>query len=309
MCSDYGRLADRFRTRRALEPSRRVAAFTLVELLVVIGIIAVLVGILLPALNASRAQAKSVYCMNNMRQVTAATLAYADRHQTKLPWNYFGGDKGELTWNGISLLAVSKALSVPVVNDVYTSDTLLCPADDSGVDSLYANVGPVPAKFRNSGIGPIPKTMPVLVAYGACPRLLGIPDGVNPMTTGTTANSETLRIRTHYTLSGSHPVWQTWPIFPGMTQLPFWSGAYGRQPQLKITQCRKPADSWIVYENSNCDVIPGNLVFRHPKMSANFGYLDGHVENLKTTAIDAAPFPPAPNAYTILLDARVNLRP
>ena len=73
-------------TTSCLNRPRRIG-FTLVELLVVIGIIAVLVGILLPALNKARESARQVNCLSNMKQIATATLMFANEHKGWMPGN------------------------------------------------------------------------------------------------------------------------------------------------------------------------------------------------------------------------------
>src|SRR5258708_6898414 len=69
--------------------------FTLVELLVVIGIIALLIAVLLPALNRAREAANRVKCLVNLRSMCQAAFAHAAEHQGYMPIaGAIGGPKG-----------------------------------------------------------------------------------------------------------------------------------------------------------------------------------------------------------------------
>lgn len=91
MTSDYTISSSRQNPRPGLSPEyiqreKNVArAFTLVELLVVIGVIAVLIAVLLPTLSRARRSAASISCASNMRQWALATEMYANENGGFLP--------------------------------------------------------------------------------------------------------------------------------------------------------------------------------------------------------------------------------
>jgi prepilin-type N-terminal cleavage/methylation domain-containing protein len=73
--------SDALAIARAAHPHRCARAFTLVELLVAIGIIAIPIAILLPTLNGARKRANAVRCMSNLRQLGQALVMYSQANR------------------------------------------------------------------------------------------------------------------------------------------------------------------------------------------------------------------------------------
>jgi prepilin-type N-terminal cleavage/methylation domain-containing protein/prepilin-type processing-associated H-X9-DG protein len=105
-------------------------AFTLVELLVVIAIIGVLVGLLLPAVQAARASARRSQCANNMRQVGLAMGLFCEAHKGRFPeTSHNDANDEQLSW----IYTVAPFMeSVDAVR--------ICPDDAKGAERLRARL-------------------------------------------------------------------------------------------------------------------------------------------------------------------------
>jgi prepilin-type N-terminal cleavage/methylation domain-containing protein len=104
--------------------NRAGQAFTLIELLVVIAIVAILAGLLLPALSRAKAKAKRVACLSNLRQATLGFHLWAQDHEGKFPW-MAGIDEG----GSQSLPIVAFYQFLLVSREIDSPKVLSCPSD------------------------------------------------------------------------------------------------------------------------------------------------------------------------------------
>ena len=158
---------------RLRTPDSRIA-FTLVELLVVIGIIAVLISLLLPSLAKAREQAKRTACLSNLRQVHQAFLLYALDNRDQVPLGYRKGKQFN------SMLYSGTAKTYAIFGHLFLRRLMAdgrafyCPAEENPSFQWNTSVNPYPSRDA-----PTTSTTNVQAGYSVRPEI-EIPDILTP---------------------------------------------------------------------------------------------------------------------------------
>jgi prepilin-type N-terminal cleavage/methylation domain-containing protein/prepilin-type processing-associated H-X9-DG protein len=261
-----------------LRSSKRRQGFTLIELLVVIAIIALLISMLLPALKRAREAARSVACLSNMRQITQAVIQYAQLNRGALPYH------------------INTAVTSPFFFSFYTDMPAL-------LEARLLPAGEMQTLHSVNGFSQSSRVVPILRCPSESLDLLTSPSNWTigaQFVSATSRNGQTglfiarypydwkstaSGIASHYMLNGCHPVYEN-PLYPIVVSSTL---ATPVSPARRIT--RVPSRSWLVMDGTTGDFGGIHPAFRHPNLSASFGYFDGHAESLRVTEVDTTAGP------------------
>jgi len=171
-------------------PTGRRAGFTLVELLVVIGIIALLISILLPALNRARQSANQTKCAANLKTIGQGLLLYTTQNEGSLPFGYFHqyiNGLTDTTWMNLTLNSMDPLIPPYVARNTVDNQAVLGGAAGNVNLSKTLNAFLCPDV---PGVGANALAVSA-THYSAHPRIM-------PAVSGTTGNEAVADMRARY---------------------------------------------------------------------------------------------------------------
>ena len=265
----------------------RRSGFTLVELLVVIGIIALLISILLPALNKARGQAQMVQCSSNMRAIGQGLNLYLNASKGRLPPLMVATATAPAVWPSgffwANVLVRNKFVPTSIGTTAtgaknQLSGVFTCP---SGTDTLISTEGAVATDFPISGIN----------------DYLRAHNYVADATDTDTSNTDD-RVGTHYMLNARKPNSTTFTGAPDTSYVPpfyAFSDTTGRtylnnsKYSHTLGQIHGAATMVMMVEGNSYDLNRApRLAARHQRSRdginglTNILFFDGHVAAFST---------------------------
>jgi prepilin-type N-terminal cleavage/methylation domain-containing protein len=182
--------------RRCRRRRRRQHGFTLVELLVVIGIIAILVGILLPTLSRARASANRIKCASQLRQIGQFAAMYAGAYNNFLPLGYVRYDSYAPGLNVIWFMQKSFNTNGPIGLGYLFASNIVKPTQEFSRQIWYCPSMPSDFRFAyNTATNPwvdLPVSNETAMAYPKTQISLKAGYSQRPMLTSKTGDEQTL---------------------------------------------------------------------------------------------------------------------